>query len=327
MKSIIRIFVFALITVIIGGVLIKLDYNNALKSSNSTETDKVAVQIKEGSTVDEILQSLVDKGLLKERWLNYAKFYLKQKDLYSKLQAGSYSIPKNLNILEIIDTLQNGKNPDVWVTIPEGVRKDQIVDIVYKELPNLSKEKLLALTTDTTFISTLGLIADVKDLEGYLFPDKYAFSAELKEEDVLKRLVDTFKTKIGATDIYKDIIMASIVEREGYNAEDRPIIAGIIKKRIAEGWLIQTDATLLYPKKDWKHEITQQDKDENSPYNTYKFTGLPPTPICNPGLQSVQAVRQSVSSPYYYYIHDKEGKVHFATTLAEHNANINTYLK
>jgi UPF0755 protein len=123
------------------------------------------------------------------------------------------------------------------------------------------------------------------------------------------------------------MILASLVEREGYTNDDRPIIADILQRRLEEGWLLQVDATLLYPVKDWKHEITQVDKDNNNPYNTYRYPGLPPTPICNPGLQSINAVRNPQSNNYYYYIHEEDGTPHYSETLSEHNENVNRYLR
>lgn len=331
-KSIIRIFFFALVTVIIATVFIKLDYDRALKTPNSDSSEKVIVQIDQGATVEQILTKLVDQGLIQEKWLTYVKLYLRQKDLAAKLQAGTYELPKNLSIKEVIDSLQNGKNPDIWVTIPEGLRKDEIADILSRELSkvettNFSKEEFLRLTTDKAYIQTLGLTVNISDLEGYLFPDRYAFPITTKTSDTIEKMVKNFKTKVGTADTYNQIILASIIEREGFTSEDRPIIAGIFIKRIEEGWLLQACATLLYPIKDWKHEITNADKQSTSPYNTYKRPGLPPTPICNPGLESINAVRNYKKSPYYYYIHDDNAIVHYGRTLDEHNANINQYLR
>ena len=96
---------------------------------------------------------------------------------------------------------------------------------------------------------------------------------------------------------------------------------------MAEGWLLQVDATLLYPVQDWKHTITQVDKDSDNEYNTYKHPGLPPTPICNPGIESINAVRNPEANTYYYYIHEDNGTPHYSRTLTEHNNNVNTYLR
>ena len=331
-KSIIRIFLFALVTVIIATIIIKLDYDKALRTPNSDSQDKVIVQIDQGATVEQILTKLVDQGVIQEKWLTYVKLYLKQKDLAAKLQAGTYELPKNLSIKEVIDSLQNGKNPDIWVTIPEGLRKDEIADILDRELSkvettNFSKDEFLRLTTDKAYIQTLGLTVNISDLEGYLFPDRYAFPITTKTSDTIEKMVKNFITKVGTTDTYDQIILASIVEREGFSDQDRPTIAGIFIKRLEEGWLLQACATVLYPLKDWKHEITDADKKSDSPYNTYKKPGLPPTPICNPGLESINAVRNYKKTDYYYYIHDNNAIVHYAKTLEEHNANINQYLR
>jgi UPF0755 protein len=327
MRSIVRIFLLALITVVVAGVIIKLDYSHALKTANSDSSDKIVVTIDEGETVDQILQTLTNQGLMNARWDNYFKIYLRLNNLASKLQAGTYNIPKNLNIVELIQTLQSGKNQETWVTIVEGLRKDEIADVLVKNLgETFLKDTFLSLTVDQEFISTLGLNSDVKDLEGYLFPDKYAFAADVTEKDVITTLVENFKTKVGINDRYQTIILASIVEKEGRTTTDRPIIAGIIIKRYNEGWTLGLDTTLMYYYKTWKEaDITNHLNDVN-PYNTRKVTGFPPTPICNPGLDSINAARNPINSTYYYFISDNDGVIHYARTADEHQNNVNQYL-
>jgi len=327
MKSIFRIFLLALITVVVAGVIIKLDYSHALKTANSDSSDKIIVTIDEGETVDQILQSLTEKGLMNERWANYFKVYLRLNKLSSKLQAGTYNIPQNLSIVELIQTLQNGKDQEIWVTIPEGLRKDEIADTLVTNIGGtFSKDTFLALTIDQEFITTFGLNADVKDLEGYLFPDKYAFASDVTEREIATRLVETFKTKVGTNDAYQTIILASLVEKEGRTSTDRPIIAGIILKRFNEGWTLGLDTTLMYYYKTWKEEPILAHLNDNNPYNTRKVTGFPPTPICNPGLDSINAARNPVNSTYYYFISDKDGIIRYAKTAEEHQRNVNQYL-
>ncbi|MDD3474536.1 MAG: endolytic transglycosylase MltG [Candidatus Dojkabacteria bacterium] len=331
-RSLIRIFLFALITVVIGGVFIKLRYNKIIETPNSDSSDKVVVTIDEGQAVDSIIDELIEKGILKESWKLYLQAYLKLNDLSSQLQAGTYNLPKNLNIIEIIESLQHAQSQDIWVTVPEGLRKDEIADILVDELgeydsTDFSKTDFLALTTNQEYISQFGLPEEVEDLEGYIFPDKYAFSIETTTESALTKMIENFVSKVGTDDSYEDIILASLVEREGYNSEDRAIIADILKRRLEEGWLLQVDATLLYPAKDWTHTITQIDKESDNEYNTYKYAGLPPTPICNPGLESINAVRNPEENTYYYYIHEDDGTAHYAKTLNEHNSNVSTYLR
>jgi UPF0755 protein len=326
-----KLFFFFLLPLIAIGILL-IDYNRSLHLPNSKNDEKVTMEITEGESVKQILQSLVDSKLLSQKNYYYTQIYLKKKNLETKLQAGTYNLPQNLTIVELIDTLQFGKSEEVWITIPEGLRKDEIAEIIVSEFNGqdpvlFSKEEFLALTTDQEFINTLALSVEVDNLEGFLFPDKYSFPKDISTQEVVEKLVDNFKEKVGESYTYQDIIFASIVEREGYSANDRPIIAGIILKRFEEGWLLQTDATLLYPVKDWKHTITIQDKEDDNPYNTYKKIGLPPTPICNPGLQSIEAVQNPVETNYYFYIHDNDRNAHYAETLEELNTNTNKYLR
>ncbi len=324
-----KLLLFFLILIGIGIALVVTDYKRNLNVPNSSSDEKVRIEITEGESVTNILQNLLEEDLITQKNYYYAKVYLKLNNLGASLQAGVYNLPRNLTITELIETLQYGREEEVWITIPEGLRKDEIAELINNELKNenFSPERFLALTEDAIFIQTLELGVETDNLEGFLFPDKYSFSTEIDAEGVILKLIDNFKTKVTREYAYEDIILASIVEREGYNGNDRPIIAGIILKRFEEGWLLQTDATLLYPLKDWKHPITQEVKEDNNPYNTYKNIGLPPTPICNPGLQSIEAVWNPTETRYYYYIHDNDGNPHYAETLDEHNENVNRYLR
>jgi len=332
MRSIIKIFLLAVLTVAVILVVAKKNYDTVIEQPNSDSSDKISFEIASGETVDSIVQKLVDQGILKEKWANYFRIYLKLNDISQRIQAGTYVMPKNLSITEIAETIQQARGLDIWITIPEGLRKDEIAEILAKEFTeegniNFVKEDFLTLTTDETFISSLGFTYTLKNLEGYLYPDKYAFSNTATTEEVLKIFLDNFKKKVGTEDSYEDLIIASMVEREGYTSSDRPMIADIIKRRLDEGWLLQIDATLLYPEKDWKHIITDIDKKKDNLYNTYKYAGLPPTPICNPGLEAINATRNPQSNNFYFYIHDKDGNVHYAETLAEHNRNVEKYLR
>lgn len=333
MRTIIKIFLLALITVGVIVFLAKANYEKVIDQPNSDSQDKITFQIISGESVDSMIQKMVDSGILKEKWANYFRIYLKLNKISEKIQAGTYEIPKNLSIKEIAETIQKARGLDIWITIQEGLRKDEIAEILSTELTKggnskFNKEEFLSLTNDTTFISTLGFTSYTPtNLEGYLFPDKYAFSVDETTQDILVKMVNNFIKKVGNDITYEDLIIASMVEREGRTTEDRPMIADIIKKRYEEGWLLQICATILYIKKDWKHVITKEDMAESNPYNTYKTPGLPPTPISNPGLAAINATENPKSNPYYYYIHDNDGNIHYGKTLEEHNKNISTYLR
>lgn len=333
MRTIIKIFLLALITVGVIVFLAKANYEKVIDQPNSDSQDKITFQIISGESVDSMIQKMVDSGILKEKWANYFRIYLKLNKISEKIQAGTYEIPKNLSIKEIAETIQKARGLDIWITIQEGLRKDEIAEILSTELTKggnskFNKEEFLSLTNDTTFISTIGFTSYTPtNLEGYLFPDKYALSVDETTQDILVKMVNNFIKKVGNDITYEDLIIASMVEREGRTTEDRPMIADIIKKRYEEGWLLQICATILYIKKDWKHVITKEDMAESNPYNTYKTPGLPPTPISNPGLAAINATENPKSNPYYYYIHDNDGNIHYGKTLEEHNKNISTYLR
>ena len=309
-----------------------MNYTKTIDKANSDSSETTTIQIDTGETLSSIESKLIQAGVLKDSWKKYFEIYIRLNNIAPKIQAGIYDIPKNLNIKELATLIQSSKDQSVWVTIPEGLRKDEIANILSKEFSkvdntNFSSDEFLKLTTDTTFINSLEFPYPLSDLEGYIFPDKYAFTTTASTKDILGAMISNFKKRVGLKDSYEDIIVASMVEREGYTSEDRPMIADIIERRYKEGWLLQIDATLLYPKKDWKAVITDADKQSDSPYNTYKRIGYPPTPICNPGLAAINAVRNPKHNDYYYYIHDTNGNVHFAKTLQEHNKNIQTYLR
>ena len=189
--------------------------------------------------------------------------------------------------------------PLLVVTIPEGFNLNQIADTASSKLANFNK---------------INFVLETKGLEGYLFPDTYFFLKNANEKDVLKLMSENFEKKItlllppinASGHSEKDIItMASLLEREAKGNANLDIVSGILWKRIKIGMPLQVDAAP----------------------ETYKTNGLPKNPICNPGLSAITSAIYPQSSPYLYYLHDKNGVVHYAKTFAEHEANIKKYLK
>lgn len=329
LKLIIRIFIVA---VIVGGIVlfsVYKKYEKALSTIFSESSEKIEFVIEAGSSADQIIDSLAQAELIPEISTQYLKIYFRLADLPA-MQEGVFSIPKNLTPMEVIDTLQNPESTDVWVTIQEGLRKDEIGDILASDMYESTTfvvTEFTTLTTDIEFIATLELgVAGLTELEGYLYPDKYLFPIDSTAQDIIEVMVQNMKDKVGVP-TYEQMIIASMLEREGKTNDDRPMIADIINRRMEEGWLLQIDATLLYYHKDWKHVITTEDKTLNHPYNSYLKLGLPPTPIANPGSSAISATMNPTPNTYYYYIHDDTGQAHFAQTLSEHNLNVETYLR
>ena len=249
------------------------------------------------------------------------KIYIQFTGQGSKIQTGEFRLSPSFSLFETVDQLKRGP-VEMWVTIPEGLRKEEIAS---KFASALGKDK----TFEEEFLTL------AKDYEGMLFPDTYLFSKEVKAQAVVNKMVSTYNSKISGLksngELSKDqlLILASLIERETKKGGERPVVAGILVKRMQSGWPLQVDAAVQYAvgtPSNWWPILTRENLNINSKYNTYKFQGLPPAPISNPGLTAIEAAYGPVSSDYWYYIHDNDGLIHYATTLDEHNQNISKYL-
>uniref|UniRef100_A0A7C4XHR4 Endolytic murein transglycosylase n=1 Tax=candidate division WWE3 bacterium TaxID=2053526 RepID=A0A7C4XHR4_UNCKA len=301
-------------------------------------------EIEEGESVSAIAKRLNERGLVNSELLFTS--YLIRNNLQSKIQAGVYQIPPGASVKELANIFQFGTN-DVKLTFIEGWRAEEYARYAASKLKRVDYEEFLKLA---------------KNKEGQLFPDTYYMNIESDEAELVEKLTQTFdaKTKdlfvspefnsLGLTKS-QVINFASTVEREINTAEDRPVVAGILIKRFKNNELIGADATVQYavaeknfcatqdnpaecPNKEqinqidwWPGNIFAEDLEFDSPYNTRKNLGLPPSPIANPGIESIKAVIYNVPTTYNYYLTDAEGKAHYAETLAQHNENINQFLK
>lgn len=239
-----------------------------------------------------------------------------------KIQAGDFRLNPKMSAEEIAKELTHG-SLDRWVTIIEGLRREEIAEkLVESELEKFEKEEFLQ---------------ESKNLEGKLFPDTYLFPKEADAKKIMEILTKNFQKKTPQP-TKEVLILASVIEREARHSEDRPIVAGILLKRLEEGWPLQADATIQYAVASakckaqsakcewWPKSLTKEDLKIKSSYNTYLYQGLPPGPICNPGLASIEAVLNSQETDYWFYLSDNQGIIHYAKTAEEHQENIGKYL-
>ena len=314
------IFIFLFLILVVTVTSANFWYQTSLKPIGGG-VEKVFV-IKKGETSKDIALRLEEEGLVKSALVLRTYLYLTEAD--SSIKAGSFKLNSNQSTQEIIEDLQRGQL-DRWVTLVEGLRVEEIAEQLSTEF-DIDKKKLIDLAQ-----------------EGYMFPDTYLIPVEANEEKIVSILRSNFDNKVdeeikseakkqGLT-IKELVILASIVERESNNTEERSIIAGVLLKRFKEGMPIAADATIQYAigyqkteKSWWKKVLTVEDLELDGPYNGRKVVGLPPTPISNPGLSSIKAVADPADTKYYFYIHDSDGNPHFAETFAEHKANIVKYL-
>lgn len=275
--------------------------------------------IEKGTSASQIGTNLEKKGLIKSALA--FKIYLQFTGQASNLQTGEFRLTPSYSLFQTVNALFDGP-VQLWVTIPEGLRREEI-----------AKKFAVALDKDNSFVTDF--LEASKGKEGYLFPETYLFPREASASAIVQKMTNTFDNKTkglknnsGYT--FKEaLIMASLIERETKTDAERPVVAGILINRLEADWPLQIDASIQYAignSKDWWPVLTLDDLTINSSYNTYKNTGFPPSPISNPGLSSIKAALSPEESNYWYYIHGTDGKIHYATTLAEHNANIAKYL-
>ncbi len=251
----------------------------------------------------------------------------------SAMKAGEYSFPPHRNAAEVLRQLvAGGRQVAIWVTLPEGLTAREMARVLAAH--GFSSERAF----DAAFLHG-SLEFDGKrtpSLEGYLFPDTYLIPTGATPQEVAKLLTGQFREELPAgaerrakrlgLTIPQIVTLASLVEREAKADDERPLMAGVYYNRLRLGMPLQVDATIEYTFARHKDVITYADLARDSPYNTYKHTGLPPTPIANPGEASLRAAFYPRASTYLYYVYKGNGHHAFSRTLAEHNANVARYL-
>lgn len=287
-------------------------------------------EINQGSSLNQIIGDLSAQKLIRSR--TAFKITVMRLGLQNRLQAGFFQLSPSMSATEIARSLTKAQTKQVRVTIPEGLRSQEINQIISKSFANIEGSKF-----SSTEFSTL-----TKDIEGKLFPDTYDFELKATTSDVVNRLTSQYQTviknlKIPAEKEKHILIVASLLEREAANSSEMPQIAGVIEKRLANSWPLQIDATVQYAlsskvckKLDcewWKPGLTLADLAIDSPYNTYKNQGLPPAPISNPGKDALTAATNPTASSAWFYLHDLKGQIYFADTIEQHNKNVCLYLK
>lgn len=296
-------------------------WKNGISAVNPKDKSEKMFVIPRGTAIRTVGNELKAEGLIKDPVVFF--IYIKQNNLDKNIQAGSYRLSPSMDLPKIMDTLGHG-TIDIWVTIPEGYRAEEIAAILKQSIP----------TFQETWIEKL------KSEEGYLFPDTYLIPKDADIGSIISIFTNNFYTKIGTVGLSKDtpglqkiVTVASLIEREAKFADDRPNVASVINNRLDIGMALQIDATVQYiygynpSSKKWWNEPTAAQLKIPSLYNTYIHPGLPPAPICNPGLSAIGAAANPSKTNYIYYVNDSKGKLHFAETLSEHNKNIDKFLR
>jgi len=304
----------------LAGAIVFLLVYLLLFTAPSTFGKNRTVTIENGLVLSQISKSLRQQGIIRSEVA--FEFFVILSGGEKRIVPGDYLFEKSAPVYRVaqrIITRDYGIEQSK-VTLPEGLNRREMSLVLDSQLSNFDKDSFILLT---------------KNDEGYLFPDTYFFFPRVTTEKVIETLKDTFNKKTSSLrneaessgKKFGDIItMASIIEKEATGENDRKIISGILWNRIAKKMALQADATLTYITGKESKDLTLNDLKINSPYNTYTNRGLPPTPISNPGLASIDAALHPTKSAYLYYLHDNKGNVYYAKTFEEHKANKAKYL-
>lgn len=313
------------LSLILGFVTINLSTQPVSKNKTDLET----FVVKRGESVQSVANRLAEVGLVRHPWplLIEAKLKSNQWQAQGKsVQAGSFKLSPAMSPTEILETLTQGTE-DLWLTIPEGWRIEEVAELAASQLDNFDASVFIELAAES---------------EGMLFPDTYLVPRQFSEAQLYDLLTNTFQKKIvdasadeiAQSDLDFDqlLTLASLVEREARGEQQMRTVAGILYNRLEIGMALQVDATLQYAKAanadgDWWTPPTAADKKIASPYNTYLYPGLPPGPICSPGAMAFAAVLNPLTTDDLYYIHATDGSLHTAADLETHQRNVNQYLR
>jgi len=301
------------------------------ESSTAGNAD-VVVEIQQGWTPAQVGDALQQRGVISS---SAAFQQVAASAQFTQYTAGRYDFVENSDSRAALDTLRGGPRrniPDLELLLPPGLTLQQIAERVGK-LEGKSADKFLEVARSGVVRSRYEP-SDVSSLEGLTWPDTYLIGANETEQQILQKIVDQFDTKAdqigvsasgagnGGQTPYQSVITASLIEAEAGSKDDAPLISAVIVNRLKDDMPLQIDATLCYAKGGCPPVPTDADRKIDSPYNTYKNKGMPPTPIKTVSEVALRAALNPAPVPYKYYVSDANGKTYYATTLSEHEKNV-----
>ena len=321
------IFLLILILLTVCAVTISFFYLQTPLAQNNTDSVKYILKIPSGRSVKQVAEELADNRIIRSREI----FYIKAKLQNFKMKAGRYEVSSDMSVDDIFELLESGRQVHITVSIPEGLTVSQIAKLLEESDVILSSEKFIEEAKSPDFLNEYNIPAN--SAEGYLFPDTYFFNPAMDEKEVLHRLADNFFKKLDELEIpsenpkelFELVTLASIVEREYRRMEEAPLIASVFLNRLKYNIGLESCATIVYiitEEKGRPHpeKVSYEDLKIDSRYNTYKWAGLPPGPISNPGAVALKAVAKPAKTDYFYFrvADSATGTHHFSSSLEEH---------
>lgn len=355
-KNPFKIFLLIIITIFISIVIACFAaynwYISAITNPPSQTTETVTFKIDEGQNLTSIANKLQSAGLINSDLA--LRIYINLNNLSPNIKPGDYNIPKNLTLDKLIKQLETGiTKQTVWVTLREALRPDMAAGILeekfneVKDIKRFTPEDYLNIVENpnTAFFNESvqkflnSYKPEGKPLIGFLYPDTYNFDGDATAKDVIETQISTLIKRLEENNIdlvnynftaetptfYDGLTMASIIDKESGGSDDRRLISSVFHNRIAEGMLLQSDATVNFITRRPDPRPTIAETQIDNPYNTYVYAGLPPTPINSPGIQSIYAAIYPKESSYFYFRHDRQAKIYFSETYQEHLTSISLY--
>ncbi|MBL7959293.1 endolytic transglycosylase MltG [bacterium] len=295
----------------------------AVKVESLSMDQKLVITIPKGSTLNEISHILEESGVIENaRLFVYAAKYLNAE---KNLKAGQYLLPAHASNHQILRTLQNAVPQSIRVTIPEGKDMEFIARMIKSKLP-IDTAQFMKVVRDSSLCSHFHIQAN--SLFGYLMPNTYFLDPGMNEEDIVRIMVREFNNFFDS-ELYRRteqmnftshqiVTLASIIEGETAEEDERYYVSAVYHNRLKKNMPLQADPTIQFIIPDGPRRLYHKDLEMNNPYNTYKFKGLPPGPINNPGKASILAALYPAKVDYLYMVADGSGKHIFSKTLAEH---------
>jgi UPF0755 protein len=328
-----KLALFALIVIALGAGAGWYLYAGVDRPFKGYDAAEQFVEIPQGAGSAGIAKRLADAGVVQD--VHRFRLALWVSGSARRLQAGEYRFDRALSARQVADKIARG---DVYVrpiTFPEGLTIKQMAAL-YESKGLGEAAAFVAAAKNTALVSAID--PDAKDLEGYLFPDTYALPRRATAEQLVARMVASFQKALAPETIATAsgrgltvrqlVTLASIVEKETGNTSERPLVAAVYSNRLRIGMGLQCDPTVIYALERagrYDGNLSREDLQFDSPYNTYKYAGLPPGPIASPGRASLEAAANPPDAPYLYFVSKNDGSHAFASTLDEHNRNVHEY--
>lgn len=330
----ILIAIIIIFGIVISGMGLWVNHELTTPYYNSHDAETF-VEIPRGAKTGEIASLLVKAGIIRNK-LPFVG-YIRWKNLSGNLKAGDYKFVSPATPIQVMERIVGGDVYFVSVTIPEGLTARETVALIANAgVGNLAEMEAALVRTDLI----RDLNPNAKNLEGYLFPETYHFSRRITSDEILKTMTDQFRHRLkklmtlypssrnSTTD--HTVTLASIVEKEAKNLEERLLVGSVLVNRLESGIPLACDPTIIYALKltgKYNGNIRKADLAINSPYNTYIHAGLPPGPICNPGEDSLRAALSPPKTDYFYFVARNDGTHQFSKDLRSHSQAVSKFQK